>query len=154
MKQDLVLEFSRNQNKDVSMLTETHIKLLVRNNWLGLILFSPGYSQRKGLFVLLHPDLESVIEVDTDRKRRFLDVKVTLSNFRVLCVYAFSRYNTRDSWIAGISWKDCKYVWKIKVKKMKTKQYLETLIMLLIKWTGMVEIKQKNFTDMVSIMPC
>ena len=32
---------------------------------------------------------------------------------------------------------------------MKTKLYLETLILLWIKWAGMVEIKHKDFIDVV-----
>ena len=35
------------------------------------------------------------------------------------------------------------------MREMKTKFYLETLILLLIKWTGMVEIKHKDFIDIV-----
>ena len=40
---------------------------------------------------------------------------------------------------------------------MKTKLYLETLILQWIKWTGMVEIKHKDFIDIIQkaqdIMP-
>ena len=36
---------------------------------------------------------------------------------------------------------------------MKTKYNLQTLIILWIKWTGMVEIKHKEFIDVVPIMP-
>ena len=39
------------------------------------------------------------------------------------------------------------------MREMKTKKYLETLIVLWIKWTGMVEIKHKDFIDAVPIMP-
>ena len=35
------------------------------------------------------------------------------------------------------------------MREMKTKFYLETLKLLLIKWTGMVEIKHKDFIDIV-----
>ena len=35
------------------------------------------------------------------------------------------------------------------MREVKTKFYLETLILLLIKWTGMVEIKHKGFIDIV-----
>ena len=58
LKQNLVLEFWRKRNKDVSILTETHTNLdqihHLRNNWLGTIFFSPGDSHTKGLLVLLH----------------------------------------------------------------------------------------------------
>ena len=37
---------------------------------------------------------------------------------------------------------------------MKTKQFLKTLIVLWIKWTGMVKIKQKDFIGVSPVMPC
>ena len=37
---------------------------------------------------------------------------------------------------------------------MKIKSYLENLIVLWIKWTRMVEIKQKELIDVVPTMPC
>ena len=44
--QDLALEFCRKQNKDISLLTEIHVKHdqihHIRNNWLGSIFFCPG----------------------------------------------------------------------------------------------------------------
>ena len=53
--------------------------------------------------------------------------------------------------------KDYKIIWKINKREMKTKLYLETLILLCIKWTGMVEIKHKDFIDIIQkaqdIMP-
>ena len=66
------IEFCKSQNKDFSILTETHIKHdqihHIRNNWLGPIFFSPGDSHKKGLLVLYHLGLECVTEVDTDPK--------------------------------------------------------------------------------------
>ena len=100
MKQDLALEFCRNQNKDVSILTEAHInhdqKQHRRNKWLGPFLFSPEDSHTKRLHALLHPSLEGVIEVDTDPKRRFVSFKVTPCNDIVLSVYTLSGHNTKD----------------------------------------------------------
>ena len=94
LKQNLALQFCRNRNKDVSILTETHINLdqihHIRNNWLSTIFFSPGDSPTKGLLVLLHLCLEGVTEVVTDPKGRFVSFKVTPSNDIVLCVYALS----------------------------------------------------------------
>ena len=57
-----------------------------------------------------------------------------------------------QSWLEGISLKEYKIIWKIKMKEMKTKLYLETLIVLWIKWTGIVEIKHEDFVDAVSTM--
>ena len=51
LKQNLALQFCTNQNKDVSILTETHINLdqihHIRNNWLGAIFFSLGDNHTK-----------------------------------------------------------------------------------------------------------
>ena len=58
LKQDLVLEFCRNQNKDFSILTETYINHdqihKIRNNQLETIFFSSGDSRTKVLLVLLN----------------------------------------------------------------------------------------------------
>ena len=82
LKQDLVLEFCGKQNKDISILTETHINHdqihQIRNNWLGPIFLSPRNTHTKGLLAQLHLGLEGVTEVDTDPKGRFVLFKVTL----------------------------------------------------------------------------
>ena len=54
-----------------------------------------------------------------------------------------------SSWLESVSLTDYKIICKINVREMKTKSYLETLILLWIKWTGMVEIKHKDFIDVV-----
>ena len=60
------------------------------------VFFSPGDSHTKGLLVPLHLGLEGITEVDTDSKGRFVSFKVTLSNDRVLCVYAPSGDSARE----------------------------------------------------------
>ena len=95
LKQDLALEFCRNQNKVISILTETHINHdqihHIRNNWLGSNFFSLGDSHTKGCLSCFIWDLK----VDTDPKGRFVSFKSTISKDRVLCVYAPSEYSTR-----------------------------------------------------------
>ena len=60
-----------------------------------------------------------------------------------------------DSYLGCISLKDYKIIWKTEVRRdMKTKECLEALIILWIKWTGMVEIKNKDFIDVIPINPC
>ena len=70
LKQDLTLDFCRNLNRVISILTETHNNhdqmRHIRNNWLVPIFFPPGDSHTKGLLVLLHLGLEDVIDVNTD----------------------------------------------------------------------------------------
>ena len=93
-------KFCRNQSKGVNILTETHINLdqiyHIRNNWLGPIFFSPGYSHTKWLLVLLHSGLEGVTKVGTNPKWRFVLFNVTPFNDRVPCVCAPSGHSTRE----------------------------------------------------------
>ena len=132
LKQDLALEFCRNQNKVISILTETHINHdqihYIRNNWLGSNFFSLGDSHTKGCLSCFIWDLK----VDTDAKGRFVSFKFTPSNDRVLCVYAPSGYSAIwNRWIGGVSMKDYEK-WKINIREIKTKSYLKTLIVLWI----------------------
>ena len=105
LKQDLALEFCRNQNKVISILTETHINHdqihHIKYNWLRPIIFSSGDSHTKGLLVLLHLGRDGITGVDIDPKGRFVSFKVTPSNDRVLCVYAPSGYSTRGQLTRG-----------------------------------------------------
>ena len=87
---------------------------------MGAIFFSPGDSQTKGLLVLLHLGLEGVTEADTDPRGRFVSFKVTPSNGRVLCVYALG-IAPGNSCLEGVSLKNYKIIWKIKMMDMKTK---------------------------------
>ena len=104
LKQNLALQFCRNRNKDVSILTGTHInfdQIHHINNWLNAIFFSPRDIHTKRLLVLLHLDLEGVTGVDSDPKERSVSFKVTPSNDRVLCVYAPSGHSTKEQLARG-----------------------------------------------------
>ena len=147
MKQDLALDFYRKRNKYISLLTETHIKhdqiLHIRNNWLDPIFLSPGSSHTKGFIAQLHSGLEGVTEVDTIQKGELCPLK-SLSLITELSVFVpLEGITPENSLLKGVSLKDNKIIWKINVREMKTQLYLETLILLWIKWTGMgmVEIK-------------
>ena len=48
------------------------------------------------MLVLLHLGLEGITEIDTVPKGRFASFKFTPSNDRNFCVYAPSRYSTRE----------------------------------------------------------
>ena len=72
------------KNKDISILTETHInhnqihhQVHITNNWLGPIFFSPRDSHTKGSLVLRYSDFEGITEVDADPKGGFVSFKVT-----------------------------------------------------------------------------
>ena len=157
MKQDLALEFCRNQNKVISILTESHINHdqihHIRNNWLGPIVFSPGDSHTKGLLVLLHLGLEDITKVDTDPKGRFASFKVAPSNDRVLCVYAPLGYSTREQLTRGRFFEGLQNYIENK-NENENKIILGDFIVLWIKWIGMVKIKHKDFIDAAPIMSC
>ena len=118
------------KNKDISILTELHTnhdqihhQIFIRNNYLGLIFFSPGDSHTKGSLVLLHPDLEGINEVDTDPKRGFVSFKVTPVPLIIeLSVFIpLQGIEPGNSWLEGVSLKEYKIIWKIKIREMKTK---------------------------------
>ena len=122
LKQDLVLEFCRKQNKDNSILTETHINHdkihQIINNWLGPIFLSRRNIHTKGLLNQLHPGLEGVTEVDTDPKRRSVSFKITLSNNRVLRVCDPSWHNTREQLITGRFFKGLQNYHAISIERL------------------------------------
>ena len=115
MKQDLALEFCRNQSNVISISIEAHINHdqihHIRNNRLGPIFFFPTDSHTKGLLVLLHLSLEGITEVATDPKGRFVSFKVTPSNDRVLCVYSPSGYSTREQLVWGRFFEELKIIY-------------------------------------------
>ena len=94
LKQDLLLGYYKNQNKVISILTETHINHSqihqIRNNCFLSNFFSLGDSHTKEYLSCFIWDWK----VDTDPKGRFVSFKFTPSNNRVLCVYAPSWYST------------------------------------------------------------
>ena len=68
-------------------------------------------------------------EVDTNPKRRFVSFNVTPSNDRCPCVYALGI----APGLEGVSLENYKIISKVKMREIKTKQYLEVLILLWIK---------------------
>ena len=130
MKQDLVLEFCRKQNRDNSILTETHINHdkihQIINNWLG-----PIFSQKDCLVSFIQVLKESLrltlIQKGDLYPSRLLSLITELSVFVPLQGIA-----PESSWLKDVSLNDYKITWKINMREMKTKFYLETLILLLI----------------------
>ena len=125
VKQDLVLEFCRSQNKDISILTETHINQdhihQIRNNWLGRIFHSPGDPFSKGILVLLHTGFDHVSDIDTDSKGRFVSFKVAPSDDRVFCIYAPSGHNSRQQLSRGCFFEGLQTYIENKTQEMRTK---------------------------------
>ena len=103
VKQETVIEFCKSQNKDICILTETHIDNeqihQIKNNWLGPVFISPGDIFSKGILILLHPGFPDVTEVDSDPNGRFISFKVAPFDDRFLCVYALSGHSNREQLI-------------------------------------------------------
>ena len=154
LKQDLALEFSRNQNKVISILTEPHMNHdqihNIGNNWLGSNFFSLGYSHTKGCLSCFIWDLK----VDIDPKGRLVSFKFTPFNDRGLYVYPPSGYSTGEPLDEGRFFEGLQNYMASKEKEMKTKYYFKTLIVLWIKLTEMVKIKHKDFKGSAPVMPC
>ena len=100
-KQDLSLEFCKNKNKSISILTESHINLdqiqHIKRHWLAPS-FSLLENHSDGLPVMLHPDHTD----HADPKWRFLSLQVTPSDDRVLCVYVPSEQSTKKQLTRGV----------------------------------------------------
>ena len=79
---------------------------------------------------------------------------ITPSNDIVLSVCAALGLSTRKQLNRGVSLKEYKIKWKMKITEKKTKIYLETLVVLWIKRNGVEELKQKEFKDVIPIMHC
>ena len=145
LKQNLVLQFCRNWNKDVSILTETDINHdqihHIINNWLDAIFFCPGNIHTKGLLVVLHLGLEGVTKVDTDPKGRFIPFKATPSNDRVLSVYGPWWHSTREQLSKGLFFAGLKNYMENKNEGNENKTIFGDLIVLGINWREMIEIK-------------
>ena len=130
LKQDIVLEFCRKQNRDNSILTETHINHdkihQIINNWLG-----PIFTQKDCLVSFIQVLKESLrltlIQKGDLYPSRLLSLITELSVFVPLQGIA-----PESSWLKDVSLNDYKITWKINMREMKTKFYLETLILLLI----------------------
>ena len=116
---------------------------------MNRIFLSPGNSQKDCLSWFIQV-LKLWLRLRMVQKGGFVSFKITPSIDILLCVYS----PQGNSWLGCISLKNYIIMWDIKRMKMKTNYYLETLIVLWIKWIGMVEIKHKDFIDFVPIMSC
>ena len=136
LKQDLVLEFSRNQNKVISILIEPHINHdqihNINNNWLGSNFFSVGDSHTKGCLSCFIWDLK----VDIDPKGRFVSFKFTPFNDKVLCVYLPSGYSTGKPLDGGIFFEGLQNYVASKKKGNENKMILQDLNCTMENWQG------------------
>ena len=69
------------------------------------------------------PGLEVITEVETDPKAGFLSFNVTplplMTEFSVFI--PLQGIASGNSWLGGVSLKDCTIIWKIKMREMRTK---------------------------------
>ena len=134
----------RSQNKDICIISETHINQeqihQIRNNWLGPIFFSPGNTFSKDILILLHPGFIDVTEVDIDPKERFVSFKVAPSNDRVLCIYAQLGHSNRQELARRHFFKELQTYVESETLGNENKIVIGDFDCALDKWTGMKEI--------------
>ena len=98
-----------------------HHQIHIKNNWLGSIFFSPGYSHTNGLLFSLHLGFEGITEIDTNPKGELVSFKVTplpiVTEFSVFML--LQGITLGNSWLGGVSIKDYKIIWKIKMREIK-----------------------------------
>ena len=109
------------------------------------VFFSPGDSHTKGLLVLLHLGLEGITEVNTDSKGRFVSFKVTLSNDRVLCVYAPSGDSAREQLARGHFFEGLQNCVENRNKGNENKMILGGFNCTMDKMQRLVEIKHRLY---------
>ena len=119
-RQNLALEFCRNQNKDINILTESHMNdnqiHYIRSNWLDPIFFSPGKPQ-KNFSCFSRVTLITLIQKGGLCPLRLLSLKTEFCAFMPLQSIA-----PGISWLRDVSLNDYKIIWKIKIRKMKKKK--------------------------------
>ena len=121
IKELLALEFCRNQNKVISILTETHINHdqihHIRNNWLGSNFFSLGIVTQKDAC----PASSGTWRLTLIQKGGMcpLSLLPLMTEFSVFM--SLQGIAPGNSWTGGVSLKDYKMIWKIRTREMKTK---------------------------------
>ena len=112
IKELLALEFCRNQNKVISILTETHINHdqihQIRNNWLGSNFFSLGILTQKDAC----PASFGTWRLTLIQKGGLCPlILLPLMTEFFLCVYASQDIAPGKSWTGGVSSKDYNIRW-------------------------------------------
>ena len=110
VKQEITLEYCRNQNEDICILSETNINHeqihQIRNNWLRPFFFSPGDTFSKGILTLLHLGLLDVTEIDSDPNGRFVSFKVALLMKEFFVSMLLLGIVTENNWLGDASLKN------------------------------------------------
>ena len=88
---------------------------------VGPNFFSPGDSHTKGLLVLLNLGLEDVTEVEMIQKGGLCTLRVLPPMTGLFVFMPLKGIAPGNSWLGGVSLKDYKIIWKIKVREMKAK---------------------------------
>ena len=125
LKQNLALQFWRNRNKDVSILTETHINLdqihHIKNNWLGAIFLSPGDKPPKDCLSYFIWVLKMTLRLTLIQKGGLCPLRPLPLITRFSVFLPLHGIAPGNIWLGGVSLKDYKITWKIIMREMNTK---------------------------------
>ena len=124
LKQNLAIQLCRNRNKDVNILTGTHINLNqirhIRNNWLGAIFFSPGDSHTKGFLSCFVWVLKVSLRLKLIQKRGLCPLRLLTLMAEFSVFIPLQGITPGNSCLGGVFLKDYKIIWKIKIREIKT----------------------------------
>ena len=126
LKQNLALQFCGNRNKDISILTETHINLdqiqHIGNSLLDAIFFSSGdiVTQKDCLPCFIWV-LKGSLRLTLIQKGGLCPLKLLILMTKFSVFMPLQGTAPRDSWPGAVSLKDYKIISNIKMKEMKTK---------------------------------
>ena len=117
-KQDLALDFCRKETRKA----ETHINhgeiYHKRNNWLDPIFFCPGVTQ-KDCFSCFIWVLKVSLRLTLIQKPGLCHLRLLLLMTEFSVFMSLQGIAPGNSWLGGVSLKDYKIIWKIKMSKLK-----------------------------------
>ena len=117
LKQNLVLEFCRKQNKDISVLTGTHSNHdqinQIRNNWFGPIFLLETFTQKDCLLSLIQ-DLKMSLRLTLIQKGDFYLSRLLSLITDFFVIVPLQGIAPESSWLKDISLKDYKILLWIK----------------------------------------
>ena len=116
LKQNLILEFSRKQNKDISVLTGTHSNYdqinQIRNNWFGPIFLLETFTQKDCLLSFIQ-DLKMSLRLTLIQKGDFYLSRLLSLITDFFVFVPLQGIAPESSWLKDVSLKDYKIIWKI-----------------------------------------
>ena len=125
VKQEITLEFWRNENKDICILSKTHINHeqihQIKNNWLGPIFFLSWSYLSKVYLACFIKDLLMLLRLTQIQKEDLSPSKLLLLGTELFVSMLLQDIATENNWLGGASLENYKIIWKTNFREMETK---------------------------------